>query len=255
MDKRVALVTGGTSGIGEAVVRKLRDKDMDVVFTGRNQEAADRVCGETGAEFIRHDVTDPEGWKRVEEVLRKKGRLDVVFANAGLNKGDSDIETIELSDWQHILEVNCTGVMLTCKSAIAVMKENPESVPGSIVVNASVVGMFGLPGDVAYTTTKGAIGSLTKSIAVHCAKQKYNIRCNSIHPGIVETPTIQSAISEADDPAMARQFLESTSPMGRLGRPEEIADLVYYLGTSESSFISGSQLVIDGASTAGFSGV
>ncbi len=255
MDKGVALVTGGTSGIGEAVVRKLRDNNMDVVFTGRNEKAAERVCGETGAEFIRHDVTDPEGWKRVEAVIRQKGRLDMVFANAGLNTGDSDIETIELDDWRHILDVNCTGVMLTCKTAIALMKDNPESVAGSIVINASVVGLFGLPDDVAYTTTKGAIGSLSKSIAVHCAKNKYNIRCNSIHPGIIETPTIQNAISEADDPDLARKFLESTSPLGRLGQPEEIADLVYYLATGGSSFITGSQVIIDGASTAGFSGV
>jgi NAD(P)-dependent dehydrogenase (short-subunit alcohol dehydrogenase family) len=255
MTKRVALVTGGTSGIGEAVVRKMCEQDIDVVYTGSNTEAAERISASTGAQFVKHDVRDEDGWQQVVATVRKKGRLDIVFANAGVNSGDADIENISVSDWRNVLDINCTGAMLTCKNAIAVMKDNPKDVTGSIIVNSSVVGLFGLPDDVAYTTSKGAVGSLTKSVAVYCARQQYNIRCNSIHPGIVETPNILNAMQESGDVEAARQFLESASPLRRLGKAEEIADLVLYLASDSSSFITGAQIVIDGGATAGFSGV
>lgn len=255
MSKRVALVTGGTSGIGEAVVRKMCEQDIDVIYTGNNEEAADRISKSTGAKFIKHDVRDEQGWKKVAASIREKGRLDIVFANAGVNKGDTDIEHMELADWSNIFDINCAGVMLACKNAVTLMKDNPEGVTGAIIVNSSVVGLFGLPDDVAYAASKGAIGSLAKSVAVYCARKKYNIRCNSIHPGIIETPTILNAITEAEDSEGARMFLENASPLSRMGKPEEIADLVLYLASGSSSFITGSQIVIDGGATAGFPGV
>lgn len=252
---KVALVTGGTNGIGEAVVRRLADHGAKVVFTGNNRSAGDKIATEADAVFVQHDVSDTDGWQRVMKAVAVQGRLDIAFANAGINTGDSDIETLELDAWNRIFEINCTGVMLTCKHAIAAMKNNPGGSSGSIIINSSVVGMFGLPDDVAYTASKGAVRGLSKSVAVHCAKRKYNIRCNSIHPGVTETPVIISAINDADDPAAARAFLENTSPMSRLGSVTEIADLVMFLGSERASFITGAEMVIDGGATAGFSGV
>lgn len=256
MDGKVGLVTGGTSGIGEAVVRAFAAAGGKVLFTGSNKDAAERICAETGAAFVRHDASDAAGWNAVmAEVDRQFGRLDMAFANAGINSGDSDIETVGLDAWNRIFDVNVTGTMLTCQHAIAAMKKNPGGPGGSIVINSSVTGMVGLPDDVTYTATKGAVRSLAKSIAIHCARKRYNIRCNSIHPGITETATIKRAIEEQADAAAARAFLENVSPMGRLGRPDEIAALVLFLASEQSSFITGAEMVIDGGSIAGFSGV
>jgi len=253
---KVVLVTGGTSGIGEATVRRFARDGAKVVFTGSNKAAADRIVSETGGTFIAHDVADAGRWASVSEtILRLHGRLDVAFENAGINAGDSDIEQVKLEAWERIMAVNVTGTMLTCQHSIALMKQNPGGSSGAIIVNSSVTGMVGLPGDVTYTTSKGAVRLLAKSVALYCARQKLNIRCNSIHPGITDTAVMQRAMQESGDPAAARAFLEKASPLNRLGRPEEIADLVAYLASDGASFITGAEYVIDGGSISGFPGV
>lgn len=255
LDNRVALVTGGTNGIGEAAVRGLVAEGAQVVFTGGNEEAASRISGDTGAIFVKHRVQDAQGWERVEAAVRELGRLDVAFANAGVNTGDSDIETVELDAWRNIVDVNLTGSMLTCQHAIALMKDNPDGSGGSIVLNSSINGILALADDVTYSTTKGALRLLAKSVAVHCARKKLNIRCNSIHPGVIETPLIKGAIEQAPDPTAARQLLENVAPVGRLGTTDEIVSLLIYLASDNARFITGSELVIDGGATAGLPGV
>jgi NAD(P)-dependent dehydrogenase (short-subunit alcohol dehydrogenase family) len=253
---KVVLVTGGTSGIGEAAVRRFAADGAGVVFTGSNRQAADRISADTGAVFVPHDVADVAGWSTVVDTISKRfGRLDVAFANAGINTGDSDIEQLQLDAWRRILDVNVTGTMLTCQHSIALMKKNPGGSSGSIIINSSVTGIVGLPDDVTYCTSKGAIRLLAKSVAIHCARRKLNIRCNSIHPGITETAVMQRAMEASGDAAAARAFLEKASPLNRLGRPEEIADLVAYLASDGASFITGAEYVIDGGSIAGFPGV
>ena len=252
---KVALVTGGTAGIGEAAVRRMAADGAQVLFTGHNREAGERIAREAGATFHCHDVTDVSRWKLVAELLAAFGRLDIAFANAGINSDDSDIENVSIDAWRHIFATNVDGVMLTCQTAIAAMKHNPGGSSGSIIINSSVTAMAGLPGDVAYTASKGALMSLAKSIAVHCGRAGLNIRCNSIHAGITETPNITRAIEAAEDPHAARAFLAGAAPIGRLGRAEEIADLVAYLGSDRSSFVTGAAWIIDGGATAGFPGV
>lgn len=252
---KVALVTGGTAGIGEAAVRRFAAEGARVCFTGGNAAAAERIAADTGATFVRHDVGDEAGWQRVADLLRRWGRLDAAFANAGINHGDSDIETVRLDAWRKIFGVNVEGAMLTCQTAIALMKENQGGSSGSIIINSSVAATAGLPGDVAYTASKGALLSMTKSIAVHCARAGYSIRCNSIHAGITETPNIQRAIAAAEDPEAARAFLAAAAPIGRLARPSEIADLACYLASDRSAFVTGASWVIDGGATAGFPGI
>ena len=253
---RVVLITGGTSGIGEAAVRRFSADGAQVVFTGSNRAAADRICAATDAVFVAHDVSDAAGWRQVVDTISSRfGRLDVAFANAGVNSGDSDIEQVELDAWRRILDINVTGTMLTCQHSIGLMKQNPGGSSGSIIINSSVTGMVGLPDDVTYCTSKGAIRLLAKSVAMHCAKRKLNIRCNSIHPGITDTAVMQRAMEASGDPAAARAFLEKASPLNRLGRPAEIADLVAYLASDGASFITGAEYVIDGGSIAGFPGV
>ncbi|MEM1189450.1 MAG: SDR family oxidoreductase [Pseudomonadota bacterium] len=253
---KVALITGGTNGIGKAAVEGLTREGVSVVFTGNNENAGRAIAEANNAIFVQHAVQDVEGWQAVKQAVRENhGRLDIAFANAGTNAGDSDIESVEVDAWQHILDINLTGPMLTIKAAIELMRANPEGPGGSIIINSSINGILALAGDVTYSTTKGALRLLTKSSAVHLAREKTGIRVNSIHPGVVETPLIQGAIQGADDPTAARAMLENIAPMGRMGELDEILALLIYLGSDDSKFVTGSEIVIDGASTAGLPGV
>ncbi|MDA9797359.1 SDR family oxidoreductase [Luminiphilus sp.] len=253
---KVALITGGTNGIGKAAVYGLIKEGAQVIFTGNNTVAGDEIAADTGAHFIQHAVQDVDGWSDVKQAVRDHaGRLDITFSNAGTNTGDSDIESVEVEAWKNLLDVNLTGMMLAIKASIELMKENPDQSGGSIILNSSINGILALAGDVTYSTTKGALRLLAKSTAVHLAKTKTGIRCNSIHPGVIETPLIQGAISGAPDPEAARSMLEGIAPMGRLGGMDEIVALLIYLASDDARFVTGSEIVIDGGSTAGLPGV
>jgi NAD(P)-dependent dehydrogenase (short-subunit alcohol dehydrogenase family) len=253
---KVALITGGTNGIGKAAVEGFTREGAKVVFTGNNEEAGKAIAAENNAIFVRHAVQDVAGWEDVKATVRNQfGRLDIAFANAGTNTGDSDIESVTVEDWQKLLDINLTGPMLTIKAGVELMRGNPEGQGGSIILNSSINGILALAGDVTYSTTKGALRLLAKSSAVHLAKEKTGIRVNTIHPGVIETPLIQGAINGAPDPAAARSMLEGIAPQGRLGDMDEVVSLLIYLGSDESKFMTGSEVVIDGGSTAGLPGV
>jgi NAD(P)-dependent dehydrogenase (short-subunit alcohol dehydrogenase family) len=253
---KVALVTGGTAGIGSATVARLIQEGARVLFTGRNEAAGAEVAERTGASFIRHAVEDAEGWQELELRLRADfGRLDLAFANAGMEGGDTNIEDVRLSAWNDIIAVNLTGPMLTAQTAIRMMCDNPGGPAGAIIINSSISGMVGLAGNVGYTTTKGGVRLLAKSVAMHCAARGYRIRCNAILPGIVATPLIEGAIAAAPDPDAARTLLQGVAAMKRMATLDEVAGLVAYLGSDEAAFITGADYVIDGGATAGMPGV
>ena len=189
------------------------------------------------------------------EVKDKFGRLDIMFAHAGTELGDADIENVKLDDWQNLLAINLTGTMLSCQNAVRAMRQNPDGPSGSIILNSSMNAYIPLGNYVTYSTTKGAMIALMKSVAMHCAAQKMPIRCNSIHPGVVETEMIRAHIDGADDSAAVRAIYEGMAPMKRMARVEEIAGLVAYLASDEAGFISGADYKIDGATTAGMMGV
>lgn len=255
LDGKVALVTGGTSGIGAATVRRLSADGAQLIFTGSNEAAAARVTDETGAVFFRSAVEDPAAWDALSaEVRQRFGRLDIAFANAGIEAGDASIETITIDRWNHLLAVNLTGVMLTCQAAVRLMRHNPGGT-GSIIVNSSMSAYKPMGNFVGYSTTKGALIALTKSVAMHCANEGLKIRANSIHPGVVETELIKNVIARQADPVAARAAYNAMAPLGRMAQVEEIAALVAFLASDEASFISGSEYSIDGASTAGMMGV
>ena len=256
LNGKIALITGGTNGIGRAAVYGLSEEGARVVFTGNNAAAGAEVAEQAGAIFVQHAVQDVEGWTAVKQtVLEHHGRLDITFSNAGTNIGDSDIETVEVDAWKNLIDVNLTGMMLAIKASIELMKQNPDQSGGSIVLNSSINGILALAGDVTYSTTKGALRLLAKSTAVHLAQTNTGIRCNSIHPGVIETPLIQGAIDGAPDPQAARNMLEGIAPVGRLGSMEEIVSLLIYLASDDAKFVTGSEIVIDGGSTAGLPGV
>jgi NAD(P)-dependent dehydrogenase (short-subunit alcohol dehydrogenase family) len=253
---KVALVTGGTSGIGAGVVRRLVAEGSKVAFTGSNAAAAARLTAETGASFHPQRVEDAAAWPALmQAVLARHGRLDIAFANAGIEAGDASVEAITIEGWNQIMAVNLTGVMLTAQAAVRAMRANPGGPTGSIIINSSMSAYRPMGNFVAYSTSKGALIALTKSVAMHCANAGLRIRCNSIHPGVVETDLIRNVIERAPDPAAARAQFESMAPLKRMARVEEVAALVAFLACDEAAFISGSEYGIDGATTAGMMGV
>lgn len=253
---KVALVTGGTSGIGAGTVRRLVAEGARVAFTGSNTVAAAALCAETGASFHPHRVEDATAWPALmAELAGAYGRLDIAFANAGIETGDGSIESIAIENWDGIVAVNLTGVMLTAKAAVIAMRANPGGATGAIIINSSMSAYRPMGNFIAYSTTKGALVALSKSIAIHCANAGTKIRCNTIHPGVVETEMIRTVIDRADDPVSARAHFEAMAPLKRMAQVSEIAGLVAFLASDDAAFISGSEYGIDGASTAGMMGV
>lgn len=256
LDGKVALVTGGTSGIGAGTVERLVSEGAKVVFTGSNAEAAQALVSRTGARFVAHRVQEAAAWPALmEAILSEHGRLDIAFANAGTEHGDASVEDIGIEGWDNVIAVNQTGAMLTVQHAIRAMKRNPEGAMGSIIINSSMNAHRAMGNFVAYSVSKAAVVALVKSAAVHCGNRGYKIRVNAVLPGVVETGIIRGQIENAPDPAAARAAYEGMSPLGRMGGVDEIAGLVAWLASDEARFVSGSEYVIDGATTAGMMGV
>ncbi len=253
---KVALVTGGTSGIGAGAVVRLAADGARVIFTGSNADAAARIAADTGAVFVPHRVQDAAAWAPLmAKIAKDHGRLDIAFANAGTEAGDGSVEDIGIDGWNNVIAVNQTGVMLTLQHAIRAMAKNPEGPVGSIIVNSSMNANRAMGNFVAYSVTKSAVVALTKSAAVHCGNKGYKIRVNAILPGVVETPMINNLIATSGAPEAARAAYEGMSPLKRMASVDEIAGLVAFLASDEATFISGSEYVIDGATTAGMMGV
>lgn len=256
LEGKVALVTGGTTGIGAAAVKRLTAEGAKVYFTGSKEEAAAALCAETGASFAKHRVQDAAAWgPLIDRILSEQGRLDIAFANAGTESGDANIEDVGIEGWDNVVAVNQTGVMLTVQNAIRAMKQNPDGPAGSIIINSSMNATRPLGNYVAYSVTKAAVCALAKSAAVHCGQKGYKIRVNAILPGVVETPLIQQIMNAQPDPAAARAMYEGMAPLKRMAQLDEVAGLVAYLASDEAGFISGGEYAIDGATTAGMMGV
>ena len=256
LEGKVALVTGGTSGIGAGAVRRFVEDGAKVVFTGSNAAAAEELCAETGATFETHRVEDASAWPALMERIRTAhGRLDIAFANAGTEQGDTNIEDVSIEAWDKVIGVNQTGVMLTVQHAIRTMRDNPGGPTGSIIINSSMNAHRALGNYVTYSVSKSAVIALAKSAALHCGAKGYKIRVNAVLPGVVETALIKQIIAKSGDEAGARAAYEGMSPLRRMAKVEEVCGLVSWLGSDEAAFVSGAEYVIDGASTAGMMGV
>ena len=241
---KVALVTGGASGIGAASARLFAAEGAKVVVT--DVQDGSPVARDTGGLFIEHDVASEDAWiAAVRATTERFGRLDVVMNNAGVF-APAPIEEVTLEVWNRVLSVNLTGVMLGCKHGIAAMKANPGGPAGSIINVSSIAGFIGLASSAAYTASKGGVRLLTKSVAVHCARAYRTIRCNSLHPGAIDTPMNQAAFDASGDPEGTRAFFSTLQPVGRLASPEEMANCALFLASDESSFVTGAELLADG---------
>lgn len=240
MDGKISLVTGGAMGLGETIARFLAREGSKVVITDINEEKGKAVADSIGenALFIRHDVSDEAQWIfTIEKTVSVFGGLDVLVNNAGIVQV-SDVEKTTMEDWRAVHAVHMDGVFLGCKHAIPAMRKRGG---GSIVNMSSLAAIGGYPKVFAYAASKGAIRSMTKSIAVHSTQMQYNIRCNSVHPSTIETPLVREFLEEVkDDPTVPDH---QKDPM--LGTPEDVAYMVLYLASDESTFVNGSEFIID----------
>ena len=247
LDGKVAIISGGARGQGAAETKLFAQEGARVVFgdvlddQGRKVEAEVRELGGE-ATYVHLDVTREADWQAVvKTTLARYGHLNILVNNAGILIRKS-IEETTVEDWDRIMAVNAKGVFLGTKHAIAPMR---RSGGGSIINISSTAGLVGsLDGSASYTATKGAVRLLTKSTAIQYAKD--GIRCNSVHPGPIDTPMIQDTLN---DPERLERRMRRL-PLGRVGTPEDIAYGVLYLASDESSFVTGSELVIDGGTTA-----
>jgi NAD(P)-dependent dehydrogenase (short-subunit alcohol dehydrogenase family) len=256
---KVALVTGAAAGIGAAIASTLGREGAKVVLTdlddGRGEVVAQSIRAAGGeALYLHQDVTDEGRWGEViGEIDRRFGRLDVLVANAGIAI-IAAITEMSLADWRKQTAVNIDGVFLTAKHGIPLMRKSGEG--GSIVMISSVAGLRGSAGLAGYSATKGAVRLFAKSVALECAGARDDIRCNSVHPGIIATEIWEKMPMGAQDarrnsPIDARAVAEASVPTGKLGTPQDIADGVLFLASDASRYITGSELVIDSGIMAG----
>ncbi len=250
-DHKVAIVTGGASGIGKAVARRFASDGVHVVITDLQRVAGQAVASELGGDFLTHDVTDEEQWAQiVQTVQQRHGRLDVLVNNAGI-LGPRDAvnpENTRLADWQRVFAVNVDGVFLGCRAAIPAMRATGG---GSIVNISSVAGLRATPYATAYGASKAAVAQLTRSVAQHCAEQGLDVRCNSVHPGDVRTPLWEKHLAESSlvGGVSADEVVtdaKAAIPLRDFTPVEHIAAAVAYLASDEARFITGTTLVVDG---------
>jgi len=256
VEGKIALVTGAAGGLGTAMALALAREGALVVATDVDPARGASLVDEIGragarARFLVHDVTDEDAWRGViADVRRVHGRLDLLVNNAGIGLS-APVTEMSLADWRRQTAVNLDGVFLGVKHGLPLMR---ESGGGSIVNVSSIAGIKASPNVSGYCATKGAVRLFTKSVALECAAAKDGVRVNSLHPGIVETAIWDTLIGTGPEGSNARPrgaTLEAMSaravPLGRPGLPQEVAAGVLWLASDESSYVTGTELVIDGA--------
>ena len=245
---KVAIITGAAKGLGEADARMFVREGARVILTDVDRENGERVASEIGemAEFQYLDVRHDAEWKAlVDDVVARHGKLDVLVNNAGVVEL-GDIETQTEKDYRFIMAVSADGTWFGCQHAVRVMKENNGGSGGGSIINmASIASVQGESAVAAYCAAKGAVEGLTRAVAVHCARQGYDIRCNSIHPAGILTPMVIEVGRQAA--LMRDPETVSGGPLVKLGEPDDIAYTVVFLASDESKFINGAAIRVDDA--------
>ncbi len=235
-------------GLGRATALLLSEEGASVVVTDiddqAGRETADLIASSGGESlFVHHDVSQAEDWPPVLAAVEEAfGGLDVMVNNAGIAIA-KNIEETTLEEWRRTMAVNLDGVFLGCQHAISLMKRGGG---GSIINLSSIDGIIGEVDLAAYCASKGGVRTLTKAVAVHCAKAGYGIRCNSIHPGYIWTPQTENYLKDLGRLEDEKAKALSRHPIGFLGEPSDVAYMVLYLASDESKFVTGSEMVVDG---------
>jgi NAD(P)-dependent dehydrogenase (short-subunit alcohol dehydrogenase family) len=236
LDGKVVLVTGAAGAIGSAIADAVVQQGGTAVTSDLRRDGVDHAL----------DVTSEADWARVIDAAeRGAGRLDGLVNAAGI-VAIGTVEDTDFATWRRVLAVNLDGTFLGCKYAMPLLRR----AGGAIVNISSVSGLVGGHNLAAYNASKGGVRLLTKSVALHGARQKPPVRCNSVHPAFIEGPMADGMIAQFRDPVRARERLSASVPLGRFGAPAEVAELCVYLLGDESAFVTGAEFVLDGGLTA-----
>jgi NAD(P)-dependent dehydrogenase (short-subunit alcohol dehydrogenase family) len=261
---KIALITGGASGLGAAMAAKFVAEGARVVVTDIDADGAARKAAELGdaAAACGHDVTSPDQWHAALAFAQTTfGGLHILVNNAGIGTGGT-VESTSFDDWRHVHAVDLDSVFFGCKLALPLMAATcardaaalaggatTGSKLGSILNISSIAGVIAAANMAAYNSAKAGVRHLSKSVALHCARERYNITCNSIHPVFIDTPILDNLVGGMDrDVGLAK--LARQIPLGRVGEPDDVAWGAVYLVSDEAKFVTGTELYIDGGISA-----
>jgi len=247
---KFCVITGAARGIGKAIGQAFVDEDATVLLTDVDEAELAKASEELGCDTLKLDVRMEEDWDNLSKLYPK---ADVVVNNAGVtgfeaSTNPQDPENAALDDWRAVHEVNLDGTFLGCRYAIGSMKEKGE---GSIINISSRSGMVGIPGAAAYASSKAAVRNHSKTVALYCAQNGWNIRCNSIHPAAIMTPMWEPMIGKGDAREETMKALVKDTPLQRFGEASEVAALAIMLASGEAAYITGAEMTIDGGILAG----
>lgn len=257
VEGKIALITGGAQGLGEAAARMLAREGAKVVITDVNAKGAAAIAELINAQrkgaaiAVAHDVTQEDQWKAaVAEAEKAFGGLHVLVNNAGIGL-TKDLLDISLEEWRKVHAIDLDGVFMGCKAAIPLMAKTVKNtgLGGSIVNISSISGIIAGHNMAAYNSAKAAVRHLSKSVALYCAKREMNIRSNSVHPVFIATPILDGLVQRfGKEEAYAK--LGRQVPLGKIGEPDDIAYAILYLASDESKFVTGAELKVDGGISA-----
>ena len=241
---KFAVISGGASGMGAATAKRFVEEGGSVITLDINKELGNKISEEIGesCEFFQADVSKAEDWKRLEEHLGNRfNEITSVINAAGISEpGTIEDETIE--HWERVHAINGTSVFLGCQFAVKAMKERK----GSIVNFASSLATRPKPFVISYNYSKAGVLVLTRTVALHCAEMGYDIRCNAVQPGAINTPMMQRYVEAAENPDQQLSEFAASHPMNRVGEPDEVVSAVLFLASDDSAFTTGDSISVDG---------
>ena len=247
LENKVVVITGAASGLGLADAKALATEGARIVMTDIDVAKGVDEARELDATFLTQDVSKESSWEELMTFVQDKfGRLDGLVNNAGIAP-IANIEDVTTESWRRVLSIHLDGTLWGCQAAIKLMKKGRG---GSIVNMSSTAALIGIGSYLAYSTAKGGIRSMTKSIAIHCRQKKLNIRCNSVHPGSINTAMVQHALKELiGKDILAEDDPEKTRLEMGIGEPDDIAHMIVYLISDESKHVNGAEMVVDNGDT------
>ncbi len=271
---KIALVTGSAQGIGRAIAELFVKEGATVIFSDINDDKGKQACHDINAkrqqcsesklaEYMHLDVSNESDWQKAEQYIQQRYQgLDILVNNAGITgfletTGAHDPENLDMASWHKVHQVNLNGVALGCKTAIALMKNRPtdKSIKSSIVNISSRSGVVGIPLAAAYASSKAGVRNHSKTVALYCAQNGYDIRCNSIHPAAIYTPMWDAMLGKGAEREEAIEAISKNIPLGYMGEVMDVAYAALYLASDESKYVTGTELTIDGGILAGSTAV